>query len=496
MTYSILPDSAEPFFIANKMNLANLTHIYRRVGVPWSANLMDAIGGWDLHGPTVGDATYFGISTANPNHGPFNSLVFNLTEYSDDSGGVNNLFWEYWNGSAWAGPMGEIDWTDDGTNGPFSNTDVGVLSVHFVPPSNWTTAALNGVTAWWIRLRVGAVAGAYTKIAHQAAAKTVYTVTWPFVEVRGENIGGDIASLAELILANKTYSSTSLTLGYNRVTIGLRDLNRGEEFHAYLNVSDEQQPPYIVADVPGANTVWASLPEAPTGRCAEFSKVGSTVLADEITVTIAKTQVEQFLGRFRVFMRVTLSGVATVYNNLLIGKSGQSSYVEMTNTAFPYYVIDFGEIAIPAGSYTPGDVLGDLVLTLQIGCSAAVASYQVIDIILMPADQAYYNFQPSTDGVFVGEHDVYGWTQLDIDSVRNPKTDIRALLEKQKNSAVVNRWIPKTAVPMMLLPNIGQRLWIMGWFSWSTYPIAANVNIGATVQMRHVQRYTGMRGNR
>jgi hypothetical protein len=345
-------------------------------------------------------------------------------------------------------------------------------------------------------LRVGVVNGAYTKIAHQAATKTVYTVTWPFIEVSGENIGGDITALAELILANKTYNTASLNLGYNKIVAGLRDLGRGEEFHAYLNVSDEQQPSYITADVPGANTAWASTTEAPTGRCAEFSKVGSTILADEITVTIAKTQVEQFLGRFRIFMRVSLSGSATVYNNLLVGKSGLSSYVEMSNTATPYYVIDFGEITIPSGSYTPGDVLDDLVLTLQLGCSATVTYYRVIDFILMPVDQAYYNFTPSTDGVFIGEHDVYGWTQLDMDSVRNPKTNIRALLEKQENSAIVNSWIPKTAVPMMLLPNIGQRLWILGWFSWSTYPVGANPNIAATVQMKHIQRYTGMRGNR
>jgi hypothetical protein len=492
-----LDEATDQVFVANKMNQANLTHIFKWTG-SFSENLLDAVDDWDIHGGTAGHYTAFGITDAFVNDGPFNSLVFNLKDYSDDNGGVNDIVWEYWNGATWATLTLMTDWTDDGTNGPFSNTDLGVLSVHWEPPSAWQTyvAGVNGVSGWWVRARVNSVSGAYADIAQQDVSDRVYSVTWPFIEVKDRNIGGDISALAELVFTNKTDDGTPFDHAYQRFVMGLRDLNRGEEFNGYINFSDVQQPPHIIVTVPDADTAFASRNVAPTTRVAAYTPGSSQALSgDRAIITIASTHAPQYFGRFRIYMRVHVTSSVVVYNQLAINYGDTSAQVDVGFPAQDFYIVDFGELSIPFGSFSSSDLYGDLTLSIGLGAAAAT-TYRLYDLILMPIDQAVYDFQAQSAADLMGDHNTYGWTQLNADSVRNPKRNLRSLLQKQVDDTVVLNWMHSANKSLLLNENKSQRFWTLGWDSSVSSPVSGGAQGCGTAKLNHVQRYTGMRGKR
>lgn len=92
-----------------------------------------------------GDALYVGNTTK------FAEVGFDISgtvgAYSNDA-----VAWKYWNGSAWSALTLVLDNTDDGTgsnDGAQPFTQDGVML--FVPPSDWATREIDGVTAYWLQ---------------------------------------------------------------------------------------------------------------------------------------------------------------------------------------------------------------------------------------------------------------------------------------------------------------------------------------------------------
>ena len=97
----------------------------------------------------VNDALYIGGQEL------FEYVNIHLTDVGEIA--TNNTAWEYWNGSIWS-TLFVTDGTNDGS-GPLTKS--GVLS--FEVPQDWTPVAVNGVLAFWIRLRITASGVTYSK---------------------------------------------------------------------------------------------------------------------------------------------------------------------------------------------------------------------------------------------------------------------------------------------------------------------------------------------
>lgn len=90
---------------------------------------------------SVGDAFYIG-----------NDRRFQAIEFDVDTAGVYSIVvvWEYWDGSAWTALAPLVDGTDS-----FQTT--GVNTVSFVIPNDWEQVAVNGFTAYYVRVRIDVI---------------------------------------------------------------------------------------------------------------------------------------------------------------------------------------------------------------------------------------------------------------------------------------------------------------------------------------------------
>lgn len=91
---------------------------------------------------TVGDAIYFGDSSK------FGRVRLNVGTAGVYTGVT--LQWQYWNGTSWA--------TLSVTDGTDFFTVAGTNNITFTPPADWATTAVDGVTKYWIRCVVTALA--------------------------------------------------------------------------------------------------------------------------------------------------------------------------------------------------------------------------------------------------------------------------------------------------------------------------------------------------
>lgn len=186
-------------FVASKHNEANITHIFLADNVGsdanFSANLVGRFGcGVCLKlfagsVPDINDCTYFIIDSSLPDSGPFNNLVFNVGAAAAYEGlGANEgIIWEYRDaaGWSWAEIMTVQDNTHDDGNmttiyqGPFNVPGRNIVC--WEPESDWTVAAVNGITGWAIRARVIQTSGSIS-MPYQCDQE-IYSVVWPYVEI-------------------------------------------------------------------------------------------------------------------------------------------------------------------------------------------------------------------------------------------------------------------------------------------------------------------------
>ncbi len=111
--------NADQVYLANKHNVAQLTDVYHYDALPgltWSGNLLDAALPTTLLPavPLVNDFIVFGIDTGVANSGPFNSLVFDLSQVQANL----TMNWEFYDGVGWTTFVGLVFQDNCSSRGP------------------------------------------------------------------------------------------------------------------------------------------------------------------------------------------------------------------------------------------------------------------------------------------------------------------------------------------------------------------------------------------
>lgn len=473
-------------YVANKHNLAYLTHCWIDDGGVFGGNLIGSGTPYNLLPavPAVNDAIYFGVNTALTNSGPFCSLVFDLSQITDAT-----FVWEYHNGAAW------------GTLTTRDNTNVfhtlGVNSVHWEQPSDWDeTQAVNGITGYWVRARV---TGIGTQPAIQQN-RDMYTILWPYVDIDDAQVGGDLPALMEAYVKNHSYADTFTTFNLDayRIICGLRTLSRGTNFTAYLNIADEQNPAGLTCTA-GTDTAFATDDTTPTGRRATYSPVSLNAWYDVITFNFQATLADDFYGSFRVLMRAEQSGgsagqiafrLVSFYGSTELVLSG-AQYFQSTN---PWQVLDFGAIEFPGPPLTSAEVSQSSGFIIQAYSTSATPDAYLYDLILIPVDEWAGDFGARSEE---SEDSVQLIDYLDVDSLE-PRYPVRALVRTESGDYVKTRWASITNGPAILQPNVDQRLWFfsMELRTDSSPELQAPPYHGFSIQLYRNQRYYSYRGDR
>lgn len=484
------PTADQEVFSGNRQGVANLTDIYIDDGGVFSANLMDAALPFALLPavPAVNDHLYIGIDTALADSGPFESAIFDI----GTAGAGYSLSTEYYNG-AWVA-LTSRDATGDlkvpGVNGIFWSA-----------PSDWITVAINGITAYWIRLTVFAAPGPFTTPTQQN--RDIYTANWAFDEIQSDAIGGDIPPLIEI----ETYNESGGAIGggtgthLNKIIVGLRSVSRGDNFRAYLNLASiaNDQNPTGVTLAYGASTSSAIDPTATSGFRAVYNPAGIEAMADRVTISMSSAIASEYMGIFHAYVRATRTGGSA--GDILVRLSYSSPHVpEKTTesvsvpTTNVFEVLDLGAISLPtSGLVSSSETLAILTINIQAeSTNGTPPDLYLYDLILIPVDEWIGNFEDlnKTDASTVSAN------FLSIDSVEYPKVTIRALV---LNSSLVvqSSWLTTANGGATAQANARQRYWTLSLGAVSSgtgAPFNSLPGITNSILINRNQRYWSMRG--
>lgn len=451
-------------FIVNKQNVANVTHIYIDDGGAFSANLFPLALPTTLLPavPAVNDALYIGSRTAIINSGLFTSLVFDLSSIVTFDTSYTILP-EYYTGAAWATLT-----LQDGTNpgdGVFRN--FGVNSMHWAPPANWATVAVNGVTGYWVRFRVSALVGTMTPPVQQN--RDIYSVVNSWVEAAATAVVGELPALTRLKLNNRSDKDGVLGSGLpqlfaNRLQAGLRSYDRGSQFQAFINISDVQNPTGITISV-GTNTAFANDVQAPTGRCAVYNPGGAEAMATRATIVFGPTIASHFFGAFHAALRVQrTSDVYTTFLVRLQIVSGSGGVQTTTSAKYvlsttQFEVLDFGLINIPAGQQLNATDYGDTSeIRIQVSAVNGTPNLNLYDLSLIPVDESFVD---GFDNALEIDSEVGASGNVrklwDADSVTSPKVPLSVAVRAVGSELKTAQYVHSSAGALIMQTGEQQR---------------------------------------
>jgi hypothetical protein len=477
-------------FVANKKNIAQLSNVlvYNSTVAAYTSHFPATLPFFLLPSPFVaGDIVYFGIASNVSEFGPFCSLVFDILQ--ELNGATITIVWEYSQGGAAWNTLN----VQDGTMAldPFDRQ--GVNSVSWVPPDDWATDAVNGVTALWVRARVTAV-GTWLQSPIQQH-RDVYTVTWPDVDIDDAQVAGDVPALLRIETHNRSdedgYETVDeLDLLDNRIIAGLRGVSRGDGFTSFINLAEDgvvatsySQNPTGVIVLDGTGTTTIADPRAPAGIACRHTTppTGSLdIYADVATVTLGPSIARDYYGTFHVFMRAQLEEPAAApagdedgVRVRLLFQTGSGGVYKVTEYRHftgldangehykDFQLLDFGRISLPvSGSFNIDELPNEFNIIVQIA-SEATYNLQVTmyDLCLVPVDEWVGDF---VDAAFETDSGVSNGYSLDADSVTYPKRSIRATVRTADASAYIRSIYERVGLsPAILQANADQQLFFL-----------------------------------
>jgi hypothetical protein len=463
----------------------NISHVFRftAIGATFSANLINTAKPWTIIGAAINDIVYFGCTEH-----PLRSLILDITTPNVDTHGK----WQYWDGALWSDLSGSLltDNTGDGTH--FLNV-AGVNGLHW-RKTGLSRTAINGVTAYWIRLIV-TVAG--TGVPKQQNREP-YTVKWPYVKIDASQISGDLPALSKIRISNHWFGDPSVLI--NRIIAAIRSTSRGSTFTPYLPVCSTTYFPASSATVTvdGVNMTINALSFSPTGFMGSFNP-GTFPVTGWIKWELGTPS--HWFGSFRVFVRVNgVSPGKTMTYTLKVGTSNlradatrlfYQKSVYLAESTSEFYLVDMGVITLP-GTQSVGMNLDSLFLQLDVVNGAINPLLRIYNLVLVPLDE--WAVDARWNSVKLGFR-APAPEALEIDAISFPKDAPTCLIKVPSTGEVVETWQRAMNGQPILQTGSEQNLYIFPMsmhnydYNWILDP-----SIACSVQIEKSQRYFSARG--
>lgn len=479
--------------VGNKTHRSNLTDIVVDDGGVLSTIYPDGIlpVAFLPNPVSASDAVYFGVNANVTDSGPFDGLVLTIETPVNTQ---PTLVWEY---STGPGTWGTLSVRDETEN--FQVTGSGIIS--WVRPNDWATVSFNGISGWWVRARVSGVTGTITPPT-QGVIRT-FAINRAKVSIADDQIEGAMPAVSRIKLTNRSDRDGPLGSGphlhANRIVVGLHSLIDSDQFVAYLNLANEQNPIGISTDI-GDSTAYSNIVRAPAGQAMVYTPAGVEAMADRGIITLGPSVTQSFYGSFHAYLRGKRTGGSetdiSVRLEIISGSGGLTfqSVARRFKSELDFEVLDMGEITLPVGrSYGP-DELGDVTeIRVQASAAGSGPTATFYDIVLIQVDEWAGNF---VDMANSGLSDVGRSSEvtklLDIDSISNPKSRLEARVRVLSDNLITSRYNSASVGPTLLQQGRDQDLW---FFAMQTSAIGSSFvwlappEIVHSVQVFYSSRY-------
>ena len=418
-------------WVSNYWKDAPLTHVYvyDTTGPAWSANL----AGVDVATlfpavPAAGDILYVGRTSVAPGSA-FDNLIWNIGTAENDL----DMVIEMWDGAAWTTfAAAGYNIQDDTTT--FDNTGRNCMT--FDPPwtgNVWTPVAINGVTAYWVRFRITAIGAAPSP---PITAEAVYTNEWPYYDIPADQILGTYPALGRSVnyrrdnsfIDEDTAQQNALT---SSLILGLRSLDRGEDFIAFLPTYNNQLPVDFTYTIISAVASQQASNNAPSGYYTLWNPAGAAT-EDVAYWIILDPTARTYSGTYRLFMRGREVGASRNIRNQIRVSTGNVANVVYSspwkyNVANNDEVVDFGVITIPDTHNFP-TYSNTIYIIIYGDATANTSDYYYYDLILMPVDELSAEIKIPAGADPLEQKVFYNDKQLVVDSISEPKYQVQSTL--------------------------------------------------------------------
>ena len=324
----------------------------------------------------------------------------------------------------------------------------------------------------------------------QQQNRRVYFAGQTYLEIEASEVVGQLPAICKLIAHNRSetsFATPATDAETARIIGGVRDVARGDNFFANVNLGGQQNPG-VVSVTPAATIAHAAYPPYLTAR-------GLLGAAGSVTVASVQTLSDHYYGRFRVFVRYKLvagvAGTVTAYLTQRQDTLGTGGVIHTSETlvavAGDYQLFDFGEFTIPG--ILPLEITAYNWFHFEVDASnAGGCDIRGYDMIFMPIDE--YTFDISD---FDSDLNQLAWAEyVTADSIIDPKRIMRTIARTTTGADLLKKiWLSVAAAPMQLEPGLKQRIWFLtSDYTGSEIAYPFNVN---SMQMESVTRYLGLR---
>lgn len=442
-------------------------------------------------GGGAGECTYFVFS--RPNTG------FAVNLY-DTYSGFGMTGWEYWNGVVW-GALPEIA----DTSGRFTYGDGNTHIIGYNIPSDWASLTTTNFSGYAVRLNTTggiAMGASFPKSGVQLPwipATSFLDVALPYaLNVFPENdVLGDIIARILLRLINageELGAQTSASYRYaSKVLVAIRSFQGSffpEGYTGFINAvqGENEAPTEMDINMPIADadaTLSVTVIDSPVGRVFEWAPVAARAMNGPLLIKLLGTINEPYKGTHRIFTRVRqVGGVAADFNVTFNYSDDPDSSIYTTPSLGTFLlslvdeweVIELGVLDIMPNHYG-ADRSTWIGFFIDLECfNVAGGTLEFSDLWFVPTNEWHGEFKV---GAGTGREPALSQTDavrgaLDIDSVTDPKVEIRAMITGFNSIDKSNSWVASAPRHAMLQPNTIQRIfvWWMNDFGVSDPNIA------------------------
>jgi hypothetical protein len=371
--------------------------------------------------PAAGDIYYLGREVL-----PFLNIIIPIA-----TAGVYNcdIVVEYGKGGGapvWTALTDGVNYTRFPT-GPdddlfkIANTE---YSLNILPPSDFALCTVNGISAFWIRVRINAFTAWTTTPITQTQPE--YNSGRNYIEIPNTSILGDANALSLMRLYSPTGGGTSPSMGtISRIIAGMKSNNT--IFMPGLSFGTGGVPAGW-ATVYGTDTAAAADVQATFNSRGHVTFATNTALVARATLT-GTGKVSDWRGRYKAYIRVQQIGGANgdcrVQLRTMIGGSA-AGYPLVDNETIALQSHDLGWelveltpnsfVNIPFAETEYVDVLtNDLIFIIRAERVAGVSELRLCDLILIPIDEWFMELRDPISDVTSGGSALRGDTTLDVD---------------------------------------------------------------------------------